>query len=167
MCAHAADIDDGAALLLQRRQTCFHAVKRRVERDVHYFAPLLVAHVLDRTFPPQRRVVDQAIDTAVFRHSGVGERLHRLGVGDIAEYGDGLAAGLLYFRNHGVGFRLVGAHIDDDGSARLRQLQRDGAADIASGAGDDSDFSFKFLAGKFFAVSHVYPRRDASSILPP
>ena len=113
MCTHAADIDDGAALLLQGRQTCLHTVKRGVERRIHDLAPFLKAHILDGIFTPQRSIIDQAIDAAIRLHSGVGERLHRLGVRDIAKNGERLAAGLLDFRNDGIGLGLVGADIDD------------------------------------------------------
>src|SRR5450759_2450417 len=36
------------------------------------------------------------------------------------------------------------------------ELARDGAADIASGAGDNGDFARKFLAGECVAVSHDF-----------
>ncbi len=44
---------------------------------------------------------------------------------------------------------LFDAHIDHDRRAGLCERQRDGAADIAPGAGDDGDF-----AGKFLVVGH-------------
>ena len=45
------------------------------------------------------------------------------------------------------GFRLgaVAARVHHNGRAALRQRQRDRAADIAAGAGDDSDFAGEFL----------------------
>ena len=125
-----------------------HAVERRVERGVHHFAPLGVAHLVDRLFAPQRSVVDQDVDAAEAFERGLRHRLDRGGIGDVGEDGDRLAAGRFDLAHDAVGFRLVRTHIDHHRRAGGRQLQRDGAADIAPGAGDDGDF-----AGEFVAVS--------------
>ena len=94
---------------------------------------------------------------------GLRHRLDRGRIGDIAEDSDRLAAGRLDLAHDAVGFRLVGARIDHHRRAGGGELARDGAADIASGAGDDGDF-----AGEFVAIAHdvIYPRSGARSILP-
>ena len=65
--------------------------------------------------------------------------------------------------HHVVGFGFVGAHIDHHRPARLRQRKRDGAADIAPSAGDDSDF-----AGQFVCAAHdvIYLRSGVRSMGP-
>ena len=45
----------------------------------------------------------------------------------------------------GVRFRAVAARIDHDGGTAVSERERDGAADIASGAGNDGDFAREFL----------------------
>ena len=40
---------------------------------------------------------------------------------------------------HGLGLRVRRARVHDDGRAGARQLERDGAADVARAAGDDGD----------------------------
>ena len=63
----------------------------------------------------------------------------RLGVGDVADHGRPPCRRRFDLAHDGVGFRFVRAHIDHHRRAGLRQRQRDGAADIAPGAGDDGD----------------------------
>ena len=68
---------------------------------------------------------------------------------DVGDESHRLAAGRLDLSDDGVGFRLVGARVHHHRGAGGGQMQRDGAADIAPGAGDDGDF-----AGEFVAVRH-------------
>ena len=75
-----------------------------------------------------------------------------------------LAAGRLDLAHDGVGFRLVGARIHHHRRAGGGQLARDGAADIASGAGDDGDFAGEFVAFSLSAAHEhiqIYPRNGA------
>ena len=77
MRAQPADIDDGpAAGLPQRRQAGLDAVEGAVERNVHDLAPLGIAHLRERLFPPQRCVVDEDIDPAELLDGGVRHRLY-------------------------------------------------------------------------------------------
>ena len=55
----------------------------------------------------------------------------------------------LISRDDGVGLRLVGTHVHHHRRAAGGKMQRDGAADIAAGAGDDGD-----LAGEFVVAAH-------------
>jgi hypothetical protein len=71
----------------------------------------------------------------------IGHRLHRLGVCDIADVSDGLAACGIDLADDGVSFRAIAARIDHDGGTAVSERERDGAADIASGAGNDGDFA--------------------------
>ena len=61
------------------------------------------------------------------------------------------------------GFRLgaIAAHIDHDGRAALRQRQRDGAADVAAGAGDDGDLAAEFVVGIGF-IGFRHPSAKAT-----
>src|SRR3979490_3517168 len=62
MRAQPPDADDGSrSTFPQRRKTGFCAVKRAIEGDVEDLAPLSVAHLAERLFPPQRRVIDENI----------------------------------------------------------------------------------------------------------
>src|SRR5438132_949749 len=70
-----------------------------------------------------------------------------------------LAAGCLDLTNDRVRFRAIAARIYHDGRAAFSQRQRDSAADIAAGAGDDGDFAREFLC-------HCYPRSDERSMRP-
>ena len=76
-------------------------------------------------------------------------RLHGRGIGDIADMDQRLAARGLDLARDGVRLGAVAARIDQNGRAALRQRQRDRAADVAPGAGDDGD-----LAAEFVAASH-------------
>src|ERR1700682_2440747 len=65
MRAQSPDADDGSrSAFPQRRKTGFCAVKRSIEGAVEDFAPLGVAHLAERLFPPQRRIIDENIDSA-------------------------------------------------------------------------------------------------------
>ena len=105
-----------------------------------------VAHLGERLFAPQRRVVDEDIDTAELLDGRIRHRLHRYGVGDVADMDQRLAAGGLDLARDGVRLGAVAARVDHDRGAALRQRQRDRAADIAPGAGDDGDLAGEFLA---------------------
>ena len=87
-------------------------------------------------------------------------RLHRRGIGDVADMDQRLAARRLDLARDGLGLGAVAARIDHDGRAALRQRQRDRAADIAPRAGDDGD-----LAGEF-VVRHVLGSMHRASVHP-
>ena len=114
-----------------------------------HLAPFGIAHLVDRLFAAQRGVVDQDIDAAEALERGFSERSRGFFIGDVAEHAGRLAAGRLDLAHDAVGFRPVRAHVHHHRRTGLRERQRDGAANIAPGAGDDGDF-----AGKFLVVSH-------------
>ena len=60
-----------------------------------------------------------------------------------------LAAGGYDLARDGFCFGAVAARVDEDGRTAFRQRQRDGAADIAAGAGDNGDLAAEFV------VAHV------------
>ncbi len=95
--------------------------------------------LIERLFAADGGIVDQDIDAAEAFERGVGNGLHRLGVGHVTGDGDGLPAGALDLAHDIVGFLPVGARIDHDGCAVGRERQRNGAADIAARSGDDGD----------------------------
>src|SRR5262249_41694365 len=59
----------------------------------------------------------------------------------------------------GVRFGTVAPRIHHDRRAAFRKRQRDGAPDVAAGAGDDGDLAREFLC-------HPYPRNDERSMRP-
>src|ERR1700682_6433622 len=137
-------------------------MKRAVERDIEDLAPLGVTHFGERFFPPQRSIVDQDIDAAEMLHRCIRHRLHRCGVGHVADMDQRLAAGSFDLARDGPGLGTVAARIDHQRRTALRQRQRDGAADITPRAGDDGYFSREFVV-----AGHVpYPRNDERSIRP-
>ena len=114
-------------------------MERAVERDVEDFAPRRIAHLGERLLAPQRRVVDEDIDTAELFDGRIRHCLHRYGVGDVADMDQRLAAGSLDLPRDGVRLGAVAARVHHDRRPALRERQRDRAADIAARAGDDGD----------------------------
>ena len=106
-------------------------------RQRHRFEGLLGAH---------RRVVDQDVDAAEARQRRGRHVAYRVRIGDIGGDGEPLPAGLLDLARDRLRLGHVGARIDHDGGAAVRQRQRNGAADIASGPGHDRDATGEFLA---------------------
>ena len=64
-----------------------------------------------------------------------------IGVGDVADMNQRLAAGSLDLARDGFRLGAVAARVDHDGRTALRQRQRNRAADIAARAGDDGDLA--------------------------
>ena len=77
--------------------------------------------------------------------AGVRHRLHRVGVGDVADMDQRLAAcGLDLARDDSASARLLRALTTMDAPPSAKR-QRDRAADIAARAGDDGDLAIEFL----------------------
>jgi hypothetical protein len=66
-----------------------------------------------------------------------------LKIGNITDYTERPAAGCA--KDKRIDLASIRSRIDDDGSATIRKRQRNRAADIAAGAGDNSDFACEFL----------------------
>ena len=145
------------------RQACTQR-KRAIEDDAHHLAPFREAHLVDRLLAAQRGVVDQDIDAAELLERGFGERGRGFFIGDVAEHAGRLAARRFDFTHDTIGFRLVRAHVHHDGRTGLRKRQRDRAADIAPGAGDDRRLCPP--SSLLSAIGLVHPRNEARSILP-
>ena len=138
-----------APLLRRCWKAGLYAVKGAIEGNIHDFAPVGVAHLGERLFPPQRRIVDEDIQAAKVLERRVSHRLHGCGIGDIADMNQCLAAPPLDIAGDGFSLATVAARIDQNGGTAVRQRQRDRAADIAAGAGDDGG-----LATEFVVASH-------------
>ena len=90
----------------------------------------------------------------------VRHRLHRLGIGDVADMDHRLAAGGFDLARDGFRLGAIAARVDHDGGAAVGQRQRDRAADVTAGAGDDGD-----LAESSLVMSRL-SRNDERSIRP-
>jgi hypothetical protein len=117
MRAQAADIDDGAAVLLERRQAGLRAVEGAVEGDAEHATPFVIRHLAERLLAAQRRVVDEAVDALEARERRFGQACRGLRVGDIADMGGGAAATGFDLGDDGVCFRPVSAHVHHHGGA--------------------------------------------------
>ena len=106
-------------------------------------------HVLERLLGAHRRIVDEDVDAAEARRGGRNHFLHRLDIGDIGGDAERLAARALDLARDRRGFLQVGAGVDDDCGAAVGERERDAAADIAPGAGDDRDAASEFLGHGF------------------
>ena len=123
--------------------------ERAVQMDRDHVGPVRPAHAVENLVAQDAGVVDEDVDAA----EGVERGFHDLvGVRRIADRergGDCLTAGLLDLVRHllrrtGVAAGAVERSadvIDQDLRALLRQQECDGAADAATRAGDDGDFS--------------------------
>ena len=89
---------------------------------------------------PDRGVVDQDVDSAELGHRPRHHRVDLILLGDVGNDGERLDPAVPGLARDGVGLGLVGAGVDDDVSALPGQLQYRRAADIAAGAGYQSDF---------------------------
>ncbi|OIQ67493.1 hypothetical protein GALL_509280 [mine drainage metagenome] len=123
-------------------------MKRAVEGDIHDLAPFGEAHVSERLFPAQRRVVDEDIDPAEMPDRRLRHRLHLSRVGDVADMHERLPARGFDLACDGISLGAIAARIDHDGRATVRQSQRNRAADIAASARDNGDLAVEF------SVSH-------------
>jgi hypothetical protein len=94
------------------------------------------------------------------RHHAVDRRR----IGDIGDHADGLATPGRDLGRDGVRLGLVGPRIDDDRRAVLGQHQRDGAPDIAPGAGHQRDAAGEELGGGVhFIIPHSSPSCPAQA----
>ena len=90
-------------------------------------------------------------------HRRLRHRLHGLGVGDVADMDQRLAASGLDLARDRFRLGAVAARIDEDGRAAFRQRQRDRAADVAPRAGDDGDLAVEFVVARHSILSIVMP----------
>ena len=141
-------------------------MKGAVEGDVEDFAPRGVAHLGEGFFAPQRRIVDEDIDRAELLHGRIRHRLHRYGVGDVADMDQCLAAGSLDLARDRFRLGAVAARVHDDGRTTLRQRQRDCAADVAARAGDDGDLAARVRSVRHDLLSAQRRKIDAAIIQP-
>ena len=112
-----------------------------------HLAPVGIVISSNGLLAAQRGVVDQDVEAAELLRPRRRPSLAAVAVGDVADDGDGACRRRLRSRRTtAVGLGLVGARVDDHRRAALRERQRDGAADIAAGAGDDGDAAVEFLS---------------------
>ena len=138
-------------------------MKRAVERDVEDFAPLEVAHLGERFFPPQGRIVDEDIDSAEMLHGHIRHRLHCSGIRHVGDMGQSPDACSLDLACDGIRFGTVAACIDHDGCTAVGQRQRNRAADIASRTSDDCDLAAEFVVGAHVLSPIVLVRESGRS----
>jgi len=115
---------------------------------------------------PNGRIVDQDVDAAELGQRPRHHRVDLILLGDVGNKGERPDPSALGFARDIVGLGLVRAGVDDDVSPFPGQLQYSRAADIAAGAGYQSDFPLelthqhtsvtKFLAACLIPYSHFW-----------
>src|SRR5215468_11735969 len=86
MRAHTADIDDAPPVPFQRRQTGMHTSEGAIEDNIHYLAPIGIAHIADGLFAAQRCIVDQEVDPTEVLERRMGEHGSRYLIANIAKH---------------------------------------------------------------------------------
>ena len=137
------------------RQARLAAKERRVQDAGDDPAPFLERNALERRLHAHGGVVDERIEASEM----LNRRLHQCGDfarrGDVGDVQRRLAAGFLDHGDGFLGLRARGARVDHHGRTAGGERARDGAADVASAAGDQRNF-----AGKLHAAGHANRARQ-------
>ena len=120
------------ALRAQARREHVAAVDHAPQVHAHDPAPVVERHLADAAADGDAGVVDDEVDAAERALGGGGERLDLFDARDVAAHG---GAADLARRSLRGGLVDVGA--DDARVARAGELETEGAAEAAAGAGDD------------------------------
>ena len=102
--------------------------------------PVLHCYLGEGLVRPDRGVVDQDVYPAELGHCPRHHCIDLILFGDVGNDGERLDPAVAGLARDGVGLGLVGAGVDDDVSPLPGQLQYRRAADIAAGAGYQSNF---------------------------
>lgn len=151
----AADVDDAPALA-QVRQRRLGGDEHGAHVDVHRAVVVVGRDVLDRPGQEDAGVVDQDIEAAQVG-GGPGHGLADLpGIGRVGGVGVGAPPGGAQFFHQRVGL-VSGADVGQrDVRAVGGQAARDGRADAAACAGDESNFSVECGHGQLHLCSDQY-----------
>ena len=106
--------------------------------------PVLVGQFAERHVRADRGIVDQDVDAAEFGERVLRHRLDLILLCHIGDDREGPDTERLRFADDRVGFRLVGACIDDDMRALTGEMQHSRPADIAARTRDQRDLALKF-----------------------
>ncbi len=159
MCAQAPDIDDRATPALpERRKAGLHAEESTLQDDRHDGAPIRDGHLIDPFLVPDRRIVDQDVDTAEMRRRRRRHRGDRCPIGDIGDEAQRTPAIALDHADHGIGFGAIAARVDDHAGAAFGERQRDPAPDIAPRSGHNGDAALELSSGPAHGVFLMAPR---------
>ena len=118
----------------------------------HETVPFVFGHVEDHALTQNAVGADQNVEAAELVNRGLDHALGGIHVGDIADKGDGFAAGIADFVNDRFDFGGVHAEAsfdveagvgDDDFGALLAEDAAEIGADAASPTGDDADPSLE------------------------
>ncbi|MNC84776.1 hypothetical protein D3C83_03440 [compost metagenome] len=146
---HSAEGDDRAAAGLDHvRNAGLDAVKRAVERDREQAPPFVEAHVEERRLLAHRGVQHQEVQAPEAFHHAVDHGIDRFRVDDVGLVRFGLAARRADLLHDLVRVVLRRARVDRDCGAARRERERDRAADVARGAGDERHLAGE-LASRF------------------
>ena len=142
--AVAGEEQDPAVVVLDhRRDDGLGQVEGAVENNAPDMFPILHRHLGEGFVRPDRGVVNEDVDMAEL---GQGPRRQFVGLllmRDIGDDGDRLDPEIPDLARDSLGLGLVGARVDDDVGALPGQHQCRGPADVASGPGDQRDFSLE------------------------
>ena len=108
--------------------------------------PLLDRRVGDRLVRSNCGVADEDVDRAELGEAALDHRLADCGLADVAERGDDAGARLSALGRDRLELVCVDARVQHEVRAFGRERERDGAADVPAGAGDEGDSSLE-LAG--------------------
>ncbi|MNP49663.1 hypothetical protein D3C76_1438670 [compost metagenome] len=107
----------------------------------HHQVPVFFREADEHAVTQDAGIVDQHMHLAKRRQRGVDDVLRATQGGDIVVVGDGLAAPRVYLVHHRLG-RLAADVVDHDIGALGGERQRIGAAQPATGAGDNHGTAF-------------------------
>ena len=144
----AADVDDAAPAPLDHRgRDRLREVERGVEVGRERASPVLGADVEDALVRAGGGVAHVDVDRGEAPQRLADERVHRVRVADIAERHEGVRSERAGLVRHRLGLGAVAARVDDDVCATSRELDEDGAAEVAAGAGDERGLALEIAAG--------------------
>ena len=126
--------------------------------------PFFFEHVEDHALAQDAVGADEHVESAELVDGGLDHALGAVHVGDVADEGDGLAAGVADFLHDGVDFGGVHSEAaldveagvgDDDFGALLAEDSAEVGADAAGATGDDADSAFEVFHG-LIAPAHEW-----------
>ena len=144
----AADVDDAAPAPLDHRgRDRLREVERGVEVGRERAPPVLGADVEDALVRAGGGVAHVDVDRGEAPQRLADERVHRVRVAGVAERHEGVRSECAGLLRHRLGLGAVAARVDDDVCATSRELDEDGAAEVAAGAGDERGLALEIAAG--------------------
>lgn len=142
--SHGPDVDNGPAVFRHERQCALHRPERAPQVAVKNVIPLLQRHLIQPAVLRTGigRIVDQHVDSAVFRRCVFHQSINGIRIHEIHEMIGSLSACIPDFLHHRFAFFLATAADDHLCSFLCIQL-RNPDADPAGGSGYNSNFALQ------------------------